>query len=260
MNIGIYTNTEDEHIDIVESIKKEALKKGFVINNKDPEIVFFVGGDGTFLRAVQHYIDNISNIEFIGINAGTLGFFYDFDINQIVTIMSLIEKHDYKLISYPLLEGNIHYSNHQEKVFAVNEIRIENPFHTLVSDVIINDEYLETFRGNGLVLSSPLGSSAYNKSLGGSVISPELEVLELTEIASIQNSVYHSLGSSLILSGDSSILLKGPFKHAVVGYDHLTSSNKEIQKIWLSTSSLRINLIYPNDQSFIKRLNKSFVR
>lgn len=260
MNIGIYVNDENEHLDIVELIKQEALKKGFVINNDDPEIVFFVGGDGTFLRAVQHYIDNISNIEFIGINAGTLGFFYDFDINQIVTIMDLIEKHSYKLISYPLLEGNINYINDQERIFAVNEIRIENPFHTLVSDVIINDEFLETFRGNGLVISSPLGSSAYNKSLGGSVISPELEVLELTEIASIQNSVYHSLGSSLILSGDSTILLKGPFKHVVVGYDHLTSSNQEIVEIWLSTSSKRINVIYPNDQSFIKRLNKSFIR
>ena len=69
----------------------------------------------------------------------------------------------------------------------------------MVADVVINGVHFERFRGDGLTVSTPTGSTAYNKSLGGAVLHPTIEALQLTEIASLNNRVYRTLGSSIIV-------------------------------------------------------------
>ena len=68
-----------------------------------------------------------------------------------------------------------------------------------VAYVYINDEYLETFRGNGLCVSTASGSTAYNKSLGGAILYSDVGMMQLSEIAGIHHNAYRSLGSSLVL-------------------------------------------------------------
>ena len=70
---------------------------------------------------------------------------------------------------------------------------------TMVADVVINHVHFERFRGDGLTVSTPTGSTAYNKSLGGAVLHPTIEAIQLTEIASLNNRIYRTLGSSVIV-------------------------------------------------------------
>src|SRR5690606_31740323 len=70
---------------------------------------------------------------------------------------------------------------------------------TLVAQLHINDSLFEMFRGDGICISSPSGSTAYNKSLGGTIIHPSLETIQITEMASINNRVFRTLGSAMIL-------------------------------------------------------------
>lgn len=259
MNIGIYYY-KDTNKEIAQIIEQNALKHGFVIDNDNPDVVFHIGGDGTFLRAVQHYLNKIDKISFIGINNGTLGFFYDFDKDDISSLMDDIQNGLLSVKEYPLLKGEIEYKTKTETIYAVNEIRIENPFHTLISDVCIDDVKLEKFRGNGLVISSSLGSSAYNKSLGGAIIDHDIHAMELTEIASIQNNVYRSLGSSFVVSLNKSITLSGEFNGAVAGYDHLNiNKDDELVKVTVSDSDLKIRIAYNKKLSYINKIRKSFI-
>ena len=69
----------------------------------------------------------------------------------------------------------------------------------MVADVIINHVKFESFRGDGISVSTPTGSTAYNKSLGGAVLHPTIEALQLTEISSLNNRVFRTLGSSIII-------------------------------------------------------------
>ena len=146
-----------------------------------------------------------------------------------------------------------------EVIYAINEIRIESPFHTLISDVYINDELLETFRGNGLVVSTSLGSTAYNKSLGGAVIYPSISSMELSEIAPINNTVYHSLHSSLIIDKDSEIVLKTKTDNILLGYDHLNKNVKLASSISLRLSNKVVVLLRNKDYSYTKLLKSKFV-
>ena len=150
-------------------------------------------------------------------------------------------------------------NNKQDIIYALNEIRIENPFHTLISDVFIDNEMLETFRGNGLMVSSSVGSSAYNKSLGGALIDNEIEALELTEVAGIENRVYHSLGSSLIIKGDKKVVFSGKLGNAVVGYDSLNCSDiSNLEKVEISYSDKKVKIIYSENHTYVQKIRKSF--
>ena len=258
--MNFYLKREKKNQEIVELIQKEAEKYGFILDDLNPEIVFSIGGDGTFLRAVHQYIDDIDDVTFIGINTGSLGFFYEFNKEQIPSIMKSISDRTYPLKKYPLLKGIAEYKKETVNIYALNEIRIENPFHTLISDVFINDEKLETYRGNGLVVSSSLGSSAYNKSLGGSLIESDLCALELTEIAPLQNNIYRSLGSSLVVGGEKTISFTGNLGKAVVGFDHLNvERDDELLSVSISYSKKQVKIIQSNNHSYIQKIRKSFV-
>ena len=259
MKIAIYYLEENK--EIVELIKNESLRLGFSFDNENPDVVFSVGGDGTFLRAVHHYIDKLDSLTFVGINSGSLGFFYDFSKDDVVRITNALANQTCPTREYPLLKGEAIYKDDKKTFYALNEIRIENPFHTLISKVLVNQDELETFRGNGLIVSSSLGSSAYNKSLGGALIDSDLNALELTEIAGISNNVYRSLGSPLIIKGDKTITFTGDISGSVIGYDYLSDKDSEgLESLSISYSDKKVRIIYSNDHSYVQRIRKSFVK
>ena len=258
MRIGIFY--KEKNLQIVDTIVDEALKYGFDLDDDKPDIVFSVGGDGTFLKAVHKYIDRLDDILFIGINGGSLGFFYEFSKEDIAMIFLRLNSKSYKIKEHRLLKGVAKYAKSSEEIYALNEIRVENPFHTLISTVSIDGEELETFRGNGLIVSSCLGSSAYNKSLGGALIDNDLEALELTEVAGISNNVYRSLGSSLVIKGDKKISLSCLESAAVVGYDHLSLEKKEeLVSLDVCYSNRKVKIIYSEEHSYVQKIRKSFV-
>ena len=257
MKIAIYF--KKQNAENAKKVEQEALKHGFVIDNNNPDIVFSVGGDGTFLRAVHNYIDKLDKVLFIGINYGSLGFLYDFSKEEIPMIMEKISKNDFSVKEQRLLKGEVTYEYSKQDIFALNEIRIENPFHTLMSEVLINDELLETFCGNGLIVSSNLGSSAYNKSLGGALIDNDIEAMELTEVAGIQNKVYNSLNSSLIVNNNKTITFKGDIDKAIVGYDHLSLDNDDkLISVAVSCSDKKVRIIHDPKHSYIQRVKRGF--
>ncbi len=260
MKVAVFVNEHKPIGDIDKEIIDEAISNGFTIDNINPDVVIFVGGDGTFLRAVHHYLPIIKAVKFLGVGAGNLGFFYDFHPDDVKQLFALLKGNKLKESSHHLLEGQIFTESGVETIHAVNEIRLENPFHTLICDVVINSETLETYRGNGLVVSSSLGSSAYNKSLGGSLIDHSLDLLELTEIATIQNNINRSLGASLVISGDSKITFTGNFKEALIGYDNVVINQNNILRLKVYRSNKAVCLLHSPEYQYIKSLRRSFIK
>ena len=258
MKIGIFYKTEKKKI--VYQITKLCEENGFILDNDNPDVVFTIGGDGTFLRAVHRYIDKLDKILFVGINSGSLGFFYDFKKEDISLVFELLNHKTYLIKEHSLIKGVATYEKSEKTIYAVNEIRIENPFHTLICDVAINNEELETYRGNGLLVSSSLGSSAYNKSLGGALIDNDLETLELTEIAGLGNNLYRSLGSSIVLKGDKQIVVTGQLNDAVIGFDFSNiRPDDKLLKLEVSYSNKKFKVIHSPNYSYINKIRKSFI-
>ncbi len=236
-------------------IKEKIISYGFEYDEAHPEVVLFIGGDGTFLRAVHDYLPVIETVKFIGLCKGHLGFFYSYQENELDSLLSDLKSGACKEEAHYLLNAKVD----DNEIFALNEIRIESPFHTLISEVLINSDYLETYRGNGLVVSTSLGSTAYNKSLGGAVIYPQIPSIELSEIAPINNTAFTSLHSSLVVDKDSEIVLKTKTEKILVGYDHLVSEVKLASEIKIKLSDKKVVLLHSPEYSYTKLLRSKFV-
>ena len=256
MKFAIFTKS-DKDLHIAETrIKEECSKYSFVYDESNPDVVFVLGGDGTFLKAVHHYFDKLDTVKFAGIRYGTLGFFYDFDGEDVSYLVELLASGNYLEESHRLIECDLS----DKTIYAVNEIRFENPFHTLVCSVSVNDEHLEKFHGNGLLVCSELGSTAYNKSLGGAVIHRELDILQLTEISTIQNNLYRSLGSSFILPSDTVFTFEGDFTNVLIGYDHLTCKCEGVNTFKVRASEKMVHIVYDKEHSALAAIKRSFVK
>lgn len=254
MKIALFYKKDKTDSKFISFVESKVLEHGFELVNSQPDIVLYVGGDGSFLRAVHQYVNQLEKVQFIGLCTGHLGFFYSYQQDEIDQLLEDIKTSSLKKQQYRLLEASIGL----ERLYAINEIRIESPFHALISDVEINGEYLETFRGNGLVVCSSIGSSAYNKSLGGAVSSPSLEVMQLSEIAPINNRVYKSLHSSLVLDDTNVITLKTKTENILIGFDELVSDTKFASEIAFRLSNKKATVLYKKDYSYISLIRETF--
>ena len=257
--VFVYSKENEESLLVKDKLIKLLNEEHFVLDAIEPDVVFVIGGDGTFLKAVNEYLSVLDKVKFIGIKTGHLGYFYDFKSSDIKVIVKSLETLKKTYSTNSLLRAHLKNKHEEYLLYAINEIRIENPFHTLEADVYINDQQFETFFGNGLVVASSIGSSAYNRSLGGALIDTSLDVMELTEIATIQNNTHHSLGSSYILSKDTKLSFRGDFKNVVVGYDNKTLPIGEFQEIEISIADKKVNIIRPNNYSRFKIIKESFI-
>jgi NAD+ kinase len=241
--------------------KHSLLNLPFKQDDQNPDFVFSLGGDGTMLSAIHKYINQLEKIKFIGINTGRLGFFTDFDIDELTLICTMLENNEYELNSFHILEYTLISDEQTLTGYAVNELAIVNPVHTQNIDVFINGEHFETFRGTGLLVSPPTGSTAYNKSLGGSVIDPNIKAIQLTEIASINNRVFKSLSSSLVLSEKSKIeLTVKPSNSPVISADGVLLEFPNLQKVTTRLSERTVCFVVKPNTDFFHRVKRSFIK
>lgn len=196
-----------------------ALSGHLIDDENKPDLVMSIGGDGTMLDACHQYLDQLDTTLFVGVHTGTLGFYTDYDYQEWPILVDDIIRGAYTVDQRELLE----ISSEGKTFYALNEVRLEENHRTMVCDVYINQEYLERFRGNGLCVSTPSGSTAYNRSLGGSIVAASVPSLQLTEIAGIHHNAYRSLQSSLVLDGQARITLKPQKSNGMIlGIDRLT--------------------------------------
>lgn len=143
---------------------KEGLKDFFMYDDQNPDLVISIGGDGTILEAVHHYLNK--DCCFVGIHTGTLGFYTDYQVDQVDQFIKDVTSREFTTMKRYLLEIKVNKKNQSETYYALNELRLDQGLQAQVIHVYINDVLFEVFRGNGLCVSTPSGSTAYNKSLG----------------------------------------------------------------------------------------------
>lgn len=234
---------------------KDELKE-LIYDEEHPDIVISVGGDGTMIYSIHRYEHVLNDVSFVGIHTGTLGFFTDYLKDEYKQLVKDILTKEPEIFDRHLL--SISYNG--EIFHALNEMRIENSYRSQVIDMYVNDEHMETFRGNGLCVSTPSGSTALNKSLGGAVINPSLRLMQVTEIAGIHHNAYRSLGSPLILGDEDVVRFETDFnENAVLGIDTDIFELKDHDVIEARLSKRVAHFCDYRHVSFVKRLRKSYL-
>ncbi|KNF09509.1 NAD kinase NadK [Gottschalkia purinilytica] len=205
--INIIHNNDSRSKETYETLESKLKSKGFFVSETFDESAMLnicIGGDGAFLRAVHKY--NFPDTPFIGVNTGHLGFFQEVSPDNLDSFVNNLYEEKYKIEEFKLIEAIICTRNSCIVLRGINEIALKGIESQVIHlNISIDNEHFEKVSGDGIIVSTPIGSTAYNFSCGGSIINPSLKTLQLTPIAPINSKAYRSLQSSLIIPSDSYI-------------------------------------------------------
>ncbi|MGJ8743803.1 NAD kinase [Polaribacter sp.] len=226
--------------------------------NNSFDFLFTVGGDGTILRAVTYIRD--LNIPILGINTGRLGFLATINKNAIKESISQIFEKKYTIQARTLLsiKTSPEIEDFDQLNFALNEVTIARKNTTAMIGVrtSLNNEYLTNYWADGLIISTPTGSTGYSLSCNGPVITPDSKNLIITPIAP------HNLNSRpMVISDETNIQLEvdSREKDFLISLDSRITSVPKNTKVFIEKAPFTIKSIILDNQSFLQTLRSKLL-
>jgi NAD+ kinase len=222
------------------------------------DMLISVGGDGTFLRAATLVRD--SGIPILGINAGRLGFLATIQQENIETFLQLVLEKKYTISKRSLLSLSCspEIEEIKELNFAMNEVTVSRKDTTsmITIETYLNGEYLNSYWADGLIISTPTGSTGYSMSCGGPILTPDARSLVITPIAP------HNLNARpLVIPDDTEIKLKvsGREENYLVSLDSRIASVKNESVLTIKKTPFKINMIEIPQETFLKTLRNKLL-
>jgi NAD+ kinase len=222
------------------------------------DILISIGGDGTILRAAT-FVRN-SGIPILGINAGRLGFLAKVQKEDIEAFLQIVLDKKYSLSSRTLLSLECFPENEEIKKlnFAMNEVSVSRKDTTsmITIETYLNAEYLNSYWADGLIISTPTGSTGYSLSCGGPVLTPEVKGLVITPIAP------HNLNARpLVIPDDTEIKLKisGREDQYLVSLDSRIATLNNNSILTIKKTPFQINMVEIPEETFLKTLRNKLL-
>ena len=222
------------------------------------DMLISIGGDGTILRAATLVRD--SGIPILGINAGRLGFLASVQKENIASFMQFVIDKKYTISKRTLLSLTCTPPNESIDAinFAMNEITVSRKDTTsmITIDTYLNDEYLNSYWADGLIISTPTGSTGYSLSCGGPILTPDVKSLVITPIAP------HNLTARpLVVPDETEIRLKvsGREEYYLVSLDSRVTSIKNESILTLKKTPFQINMVEIPGETFLKTLRNKLL-
>jgi len=222
------------------------------------DMLISIGGDGTILRAATLVRD--SGVPILGINAGRLGFLATVQKENIETFMQFVIDKKYTISKRALINLSCTPRNEsiEEMNFAMNEITVSRKDTTsmITIETYLNDEYLNSYWADGLIISTPTGSTGYSLSCGGPILTPDVKSLVITPIAP------HNLTARpLVVPDETEIRLKvtGREPYYLISLDSRVTSVKNESILILKKNPFQINMIEIPEETFLKTLRKKLL-
>lgn len=222
------------------------------------DVFISVGGDGTILRASTFVRD--SGVPILGINAGRLGFLASIPKESILHYLDLVFQKKYTLSKRTVLglETLIAIPELKEINFALNEVSINRKDTTsmIVIETYLNGEYLNSYWADGLIISTPTGSTGYSLSCGGAVLLPDAKSLIITPIAP------HNLNTRpIVIPEETEIKLKvsGREEQYLVSLDSRIFTISNENELTIKKKPFDINMVAFQDKSFLDTLRNKLL-
>ncbi|MDD2821062.1 MAG: NAD kinase [Flavobacterium sp.] len=217
------------------------------------DMLISIGGDGTILRAAT--LVRNSGVPILGINAGRLGFLATVQKENIEEFMQFIIEKKFTISERSLLSLSCSPENDafQDINFAMNEISVSRKDTTsmITIDTYLNGEFLNSYWADGLIVSTPTGSTGYSLSCGGPILTPNVKSLVITPIAP------HNLNARpLVVPDETEIRLRvtGREEQYLVSLDSRVASVKNESVLTIKKTPFHINMVEIPEETFLKTL------
>lgn len=262
--IKLFPNHDEKSLRVANALEIELKKHNYQITDTAYDLAIAVGGDGAYLRMVRDNDFN-NNVYYIGVNTGTLGFLQEVNPKELDLFLERLQNESYTIDEIGIQETQVIDKNKEITTFkSLNEMYIRNA-NMCRADfrVDINNSFLERFAGDGLLVCTTIGSTAYNRNLGGAIIYRGFDTLQLTPIAGDNSSAFKSLTSSIVFPADTiiSITPERRTKDLSIFYD--TERNvifKDIERVKTTISKKRIKCLRMKDYDYAKIIQDKLLK
>ncbi|SFG52091.1 NAD+ kinase [Halobacillus alkaliphilus] len=261
-NLYFYYHPNQELDEKLKPLYQLARDKDFTIveDSKNANIIIAVGGDGTFLQAVRN-TGFRQDCLYVGIRSqNEAGLYCDFSIDNHDEMVEAMENAEVEVRRFPIIEATV---NNESTFYCLNECSVRSTLIKSIDiDVYIDDLLFETFRGDGLIVATPTGSTGYNKSTKGAVVDPKLPCFQVSELASLNNNRFRTLGSSFILSGERTLKLhvrQDGNDYPIIGMDNEAFSIRNIYDVTVRLSDQVVKTVKLKNNSYWDRVKRTFL-
>lgn len=225
------------------------------LEDLDIDMAISLGGDGTFLKAA-HYI-GATGIPIVGINTGRLGFLADVSADEMESFFAQLHAGRYTVRKRSLLEL-VTSDDPEHPSYALNEITISkhDSSSMIAVHTTIGGEHLATYMGDGLLIATPTGSTAYSLSAGGPIIYPQADVFVLTAVAP------HSLSMRpVVIADDKTIELRIESRNGsfLVAVDGISRNYPEHTTLTIRKATHTISVVKQEGNTFFHTLQKKMM-
>lgn len=261
-DLFFYYHHDNETDQKVERLQELAEANDFHIvdHHKNASIIVSIGGDGTFLQAVRNTGFRQDCIYTGIMREGQSGLYCDFNIDNFDEMLHSLQHDELEVRRFPVIKTQV---NGGTAFYCLNEVTIRSTIvKTIVIRVDIDGHYFETFRGDGLIVATPTGSTGYSKSARGAVIDPLTACYQVSEIASLNNNQYRTLGSSFILNKDRQLkleLIEEGNDHPIISLDNEALPIRKVQSIEVSMDDHVIKTVKLKNNSYWDRVKRTFL-
>lgn len=218
---------------------------------KDYCCLVSVGGDGTLLDTVTLVRD--SNVPIVGLNAGRLGFISSLSTDELTEVLISLENDNYEVDKRSLIQVETDRSVFGNLDFGLNEVTLhkKDTASMIKIETYVNDEFLNTYWADGIIISSPTGSTAYSLSCGGPIIVPGSENFVITPIAP------HNLNvRPVVVSNNVTLKLRadGRSENFLLAIDSRPETIYPNEEIKISKAPFTISLLKPKGHTFLNTM------
>lgn len=260
--VKLFVNNNIKSRKVAKEITEILQKKKFEIVEDNFDIGIAVGGDGSFLRMIKNSNFN-SEAYYVGVNAGTLGFAQEVNMDEINKFVNDLVKGNLTYEEIGIQEIEITTNESISRFYSLNEIVVrDEELNTAGLDIYIDGVLLEKYIGDGLLIATSFGSTAYNLSFGGSIVYNTFHTLQITPIAPLNNKSYRNLINSVIIPSSKVVKLV-PSRNGgnlVVTIDGDNNFFNNVLKIETFIDNKKIKIIRKQNYNFIKKINDKFLK
>ena len=262
--ISIFTNETERSTDVELVLMQKLKERGYKVSegyDEDAELLICIGGDGAFLRTM--HLCNFPETPIVGINTGHLGFFQEIWPKDFDTFIEDYERGNYTIQKLGTVTGIATDKDGNSFVHTgLNEIAITgSKSYSIHFDLSIGGKPIERFSGDGILVATSAGSTAYNYSVGGSIVDPRLNLLQVTPIAPMNTTAFRSFTSSILLPSDLTlgIVPEESEKVIYITNDGIGTGYADLREIEVKTSDRSVNLVRFSDYDFWSKVKDKFL-
>ncbi|MBE6028643.1 MAG: NAD(+)/NADH kinase [Clostridiales bacterium] len=262
--ISLFTNETELSADVELLLRQKLTSRGYKVTegyDEEAELLICIGGDGAFLRTM-HRCD-FPETPIVGINTGHLGFFQEVWPEDFDTFIEDYEHENYTIQKLGTVMGIATTADGTTNThIGLNEIAITgSKSYTIHFDLSIGDKPIERFSGDGILVATSAGSTAYNYSVGGSIVDPRLNLLQVTPLAPMNTTAFRSFTSSIMLPSDLTlgIVPEESDKTIYITNDGIENEYDNLKEIKVSISDKSVNLIRFSDYDFWSKVKDKFL-